>query len=210
MTPLEAAISIKEAVKQRVPFYHSANKIPPNAERFGITRTPLQQTNRILEIKAVDTAVNLLRGNHNNPQSQGQRSPKNIIYYGALALASGYGNCNELSCGVAWHLNELMALGDVHALNFDFVCYPAADHVFVVINQACDGNGDFPVNFANWDANAVICDVWSDIACPAREYPARWKARMRNWSVLGMRINSDDPTKWADVVDLPKKSFLHG
>jgi hypothetical protein len=210
MTPLQAAITIKEDVKGRITHYKSANKSLPNPERYGTAMTPQQVSDRQLANKAVDVMVNQLRKNHNNPQSEANRSLKNIVYYGALALGVGYGNCLEVSCAVAWHLNEMLALGEVHFFNFDLVFYPKADHVFVVLNQASDQNGDYPTSFATWSADAIICDVWADIACPAREYPDRWRARMRNWSVLGTILSGNvDPTTWSNVVELPKKSFLH-
>jgi hypothetical protein len=210
LNALEAAITVKESVKQRITFYRSDNKKTPNPEAHGITLTAQQVSDRQQANQAVNTAVMNLRKNHNNPQVLQVKTLKNIMYYGALALAAGYGNCLEVSCAAAWSLNELLALGDLHVFNFDFVYYPqGADHVFVVLDENCDANGDFPTSFANWSANAVICDVWADIACPAQEYPVRWRARMQNWSIMGMTIGSANPTQWSNAVDLPKKSYLH-
>ena len=120
MTPLVAAITIKEAVKTRISHYKSANKVRPNPERYGgiptpdggkRPPTPQEIVERLTANKTIDFTVNQLRVNHNNPQNPANRSLKNVVYYGALALGAGYGNCLEVSCAVAWHLNEMLNSG---------------------------------------------------------------------------------------------------
>ena len=120
-------------------------------------------------------------------------------------MGAGYGNCLEVSCAAIWCLHE------VGYFWYDMVYYPAgADHIFVVLHQRVGADGVYPTDFANWDAEAVVCDVWADIACPAQEYATRWRARMNNWNIMGITIGMDRPTNptWLDCVDLPKKSYL--
>lgn len=106
----------------------------------------------------------------------------------------------------AWAINEQ------GRFNYDLVYYPGVggDHIFVAIGQTSDAAGNYPTNFAAWDANAAICDVWADIACPAQEYAKRWRDRMGNWRVMGITIANLLPTNpvWYDVVDLPKSTYL--
>ncbi len=135
----------------------------------------------------------------------GEATLENVVLYGAFAVAAGYGNCLEMACACAWHLN---AQG---RFNYDLVYYPAhGDHIFLVIGQPTDANGDFPDDITTWDANAVICDAWADIACPAVQYPARWRARMQNWQIMGFSLANSLPTQgvWYDLVDRPKRSYF--
>ena len=88
--------------------------------------------------------------------------------------------------------------------------YPEADHYFATLGQAPNSYGYFPRNFADWNSDAVICDAWADIACPAREYPARWRARMQNWEIMHLDIALRSPLtpQWYDVVDQAKAALV--
>ncbi|HSU31477.1 MAG TPA: hypothetical protein VLJ11_09590 [Bryobacteraceae bacterium] len=198
MTPLEQAIKAKEAVKARMPLNHSDNKkIRQDLSGF----TPQQRMQNAANIKATLDSV---RSHHRFP-GPGKATAQNVIYYGAFAIASSYGNCLEMSCAAAWALNE------EGKFNYDLVYYPVGgDHIFVAVGQTADAGGNYPSSFAAWDANAAICDVWADIACPAQEYPKRWRDRMNNWRIMGITIANLLPTDaiWINVVDLAKKSYL--
>lgn len=198
MTALEQAIKAKEAVKSRMPLNHSDNKkIRQDLSQF----TPEQRMQNALSIKST---LDSMRSHHRFP-GPGRATAKNVIYYGAFAIAAGYGNCLEMSCATAWALNE------EGRFNYDLVYYPeGGDHIFVAIGQTADGGGRYPDSFAGWDADAAICDVWADIACPAQEYARRWRERMNNWRIMGITIANLLPTHttWINVVDLPKKSYL--
>ena len=117
--------------------------------------------------------------------------------YGAAVLGSGHGNCYEQSCAVAWHL-EMNGSPEYALMRYRYV-----DHMFVVLGQQ---PGVYPDEFEQWSADAAICDPWADIACLAREYPQRWRARMSNWQIMGLAIISDSPrySSWYDLVDRPK------
>jgi hypothetical protein len=198
MTPLEQAIKAKETVKNRMPLNHSDNKkIRQDLSGF----TPEQ---RMQNAKNIKETLDSMRSHHRFP-GPGKATAQNVIYYGAFAIAASYGNCLEMSCAAAWALNE------DGQFNYDLVYYPAGgDHIFVAVGQTADAGGNHPTSFAAWDGNAAICDVWSDIACPAQEYPRRWRERMNNWRIMGITIANLLPTDaiWMNVVDLPKKTYL--
>ncbi|HBY63615.1 MAG TPA: hypothetical protein DEH78_27635 [Solibacterales bacterium] len=198
MTPLMQAIQAKEAVKARMPLTHSDNK----KIRQDLSQLPVMQ--RMQNNAATKETVDKVRGHHRFPQA-GKATITDVVIYGAFAIAAGYGNCLEMSCASAWAINE------EGRFNYDLVYYPVGgDHIFVAIGQPSDPNGDYPADFSHWDADAAVCDVWADIACPAREYARRWRERMNNWRIMGLTIANLLPTDdiWINVVDRPKKSFL--
>jgi hypothetical protein len=198
LTPLELAITAKETVKSRMPLNHSDNK----KIRQDYSTLPTQQRmQNNLELK---NTLDSMRGHHRFP-GPGKATAKNVICYGAFAISAGYGNCLEMACAAAWALNEDGIFG------YDLVYYPAgADHIFVALGQTRDNGGNYPTSFAAWDPNAAICDVWADIACPAQEYPRRWRERMNNWRIMGLTIANFLPTDaiWMNCVDLAKKTYL--
>lgn len=197
-TPLEQAIVTKEYVKGRMPLDHSDNK----AVRQDLSTVSTQS--RLQNRQTLKETLDKMRGHHRFP-GPGQATPANVLLYGAFAIAAGYGNCLEMACASAWYIN------DTGRFNYDLVYYTqGGDHIFVAIGQRSGPNGAYPSDFGQWDADAAICDVWADIACPARDYPARWRARMMNWRIMGLTIGNRLPTEsmWADVVDNPKGSYL--
>lgn len=198
MSNLIDAITTLQYVKGRMPLDHSDNK----AIRQDKSTLPTQQ--RLEKRVFLKNMLDSMRSHHRFP-GPGKATPVNVINYGAYAIASGYGNCLEMACAAAWFINQQ------GRFNYDLVYYPEhGDHIFVVIGHASDGNGNYPTNFTDWDENAAICDVWADIACPARDYPERWKARMQNWRIMGLTIANRLPTEsiWVDVVNHAKKSYL--
>ena len=117
--------------------------------------------------------------------------------YGAAVLTLGLGNCYEQACAAAWYL-------ETHGgAEYALMHYSHNDHVFLALGQP---RGVYPDQFKQWSADAAICDPWADIACPAREYSQRWRARMSNWQVMGLTIAFDSPRSgsWYDLVDEPK------
>ena len=135
MTPLEQAIKAKETVKSRMPLNHSDNK---KIRQDLSTFTPQQRMQNTVSIKAT---VDSVRSHHRFP-GPGRATAKNVIYYGAFAIAAGYGNCLEMSCATAWALNE------EGRFNYDLVYYPAGgDHIFVAIGQDSDADGNYPTSF---------------------------------------------------------------
>ena len=131
-------------------------------------------------------------------------TPANSMKFGALALAAKLGNCGELALACSWYLRWQPASPD-HSI----VCYP--DHEFVVLGQPADRDAAFPRKFSKWKSHAVVLDAWADIACPAREYPARWRARMANWDQLHLNINHQSPLsrQWYELVNQHKACLMH-
>lgn len=196
MSNLTDGITAVQHVKARM---KSNNK----AIRPDLSNKPLHE--RYADQMALQNIFDNQLRTHPRFPKRGQATLADVVLYGAFTIAAGYGNCLEMSCACAWHLNNQ------GRFNYDLVYYPGyGDHIFLVIGQHSDANGDFPDDFANWDADAVICDAWADIACPAREYPARWRARMSNWKIMGMSLANKLPTEaaWSDLVDHPKRSYF--
>ncbi|GAA5157741.1 hypothetical protein [Viridibacterium curvum] len=209
MSNLVQALTTLQYVKGRMPLDSSDNK---STRPDLIAQDPQSQQDRRDRQQAKKNKVDSIRAHHRCPARPQDATPKNVVLYGAFAIAAGAGNCLEMSCASVWYLNES------GRFNYDMVYYPGhnapgqgvRDHIFVAIGQTSDGNGDFPTDFNAWDPDAAICDVWADIACPARDYPARWRARMSNWRYSGLLIANRLPTDdmWSNLVDLPKKSYL--
>jgi hypothetical protein len=208
MSNVDRAVAALTYVKSRISLASSDNKgirqdrLPSDAQS--------QNAHANQHLKRKDT-LDKVRSHHRFPGA-GKATAQNVVYYGAFALAAGAGNCLEMACGTVWYLNEQ------GRFDYDMVYYPGTnqkgqgvrDHIFVVIGQNSDNNGDFPSDFGAWGADAAICDVWADVACPARDYAARWRARMNDWNTNGVVIVNFPPTHnmWMNVVDLPKKSYL--
>ncbi len=160
--------------------------------------------------------INQIRANKYNPQVAAH-TRKNLIAYGRAVAKTGAGNCLEFSCGVA-HFVDTMKKKDRPA--FDLVYLGGQhDHVFVVLGQSPpDHQGKYPLDFANWDADAAVCDAWADIACLARDFADRWKQRMRNWKSANLQlakvgagfVDATDPS-WLDAMDdADKLSYTFG
>lgn len=208
MSNLILAVSALQYVKGRIPLNRSDNKAIMPELTAPDAQSQYERSQRRAEIKRT---LDNMRTHHRFP-GPGKATPKNVIYYGAFALAVGAGNCLEYSCATAWYLNEQGRFG------YDLVYYSGnvgvgqgvRDHIFVAIGQGSDGSGDFPTDFGGWSPDAAICDVWADIACPAPDYPARWRARMSNWRNSGILLANRLPTDdmWMNLVDSPKKSYL--
>lgn len=198
MSNLTDAITTLQYVKGRMPLDHSDNKA------IRQDKSTLPTLERLEKRAFLKDTLNNMRSHHRFP-GPGKATPVNVNNYGAFAIAAGYGNCLEMACAAAWYINQQ------GRFNYDLVYYSfGGDHIFVAIGQTADSNGKHPTNFSAWDEDAAICDVWADIACPARDYPERWRARMSNWKIMGLTIANLLPTDgiWSDVVDNPKSSYL--
>ena len=136
---------------------------------------------------------------------QSRRCLEGKIAYGAAVLAAGVGNCGELASACGWYLYTQHC-----CRGFSIVTYPKGDHSFVALGQDVHSSGYFPPRFADWNQDAVICDPWADIACLARDYPARWRARMSNWQIMHRDINGKRPLSpcWYNMVDRSKAELF--
>ncbi|WP_438033832.1 hypothetical protein [Sorangium sp. So ce204] len=122
-----------------------------------------------------------------------------IRAFGARVGQAKVGNCLELSALAIWLLSrpeeahgakvDMVRLGKrlPTADNGDFT---SGDHAFVVLNPPeADENGGYPGDFDDW-GEAVIIDPWANIACKARDFPERWKEKMRKWKRKGKEIDT--------------------
>ncbi|WP_437547133.1 hypothetical protein WME97_44400 [Sorangium sp. So ce367] len=119
--------------------------------------------------------------------------------FGARVAQEKVGNCLELSALTIWLLShpdeapgaevDMVRLGKrlPTADNGDFA---SGDHAFVVLNPPkVDENGGYPGDFDDW-GEAIIIDPWANIACKARDFPERWKEKMRKWKRKGKEIDT--------------------
>ena len=129
-------------------------------------------------------------------------SAQGVLDAAAYFSAARIGGCGELGAAAARYLHS-QSIKDFCLVHYPL---PGDDHLFIAIGQPADQNGGVPRRFIDWDAEAAICDVWADIACPARNYPVRWRARMDNWQIMHQDINLQQPwsLQWYHLVHQPK------
>jgi len=207
-TPLEIAITLKEQVKQQIPILgRSDNKMI--RRDLMPDQSPEAQTQVTLRRQGVTQGVQNIRTHRRNRlPTPSQARGQDIIAYGAAVLTAGYGNCFEVTCAASYYMSQRPDRG----VGSDLVTYTGGgDHVFLAIGQPMQGSdGYYPQSFAHWAEDAAICDAWADMACLARSYPERWRARMENWRIMGIQIGNSLPTDaiWANLVEQPKRSFF--
>jgi hypothetical protein len=100
------------------------------------------------------------------------------------------GNCEELS----WLAFKYIYEHRVRPVDLVEVEDPGG-HGFVVVGQTTGpsaGDHTYPKSFAEWDDTAWICDPWANIACPARNYEAQWRLKMRKWQRVGKKLFGPD------------------
>jgi hypothetical protein len=105
---------------------------------------------------------------------------------------------------------------------FDLVYLaPPGDHIFIVIGESADASGKYPRSFGAWTDQAVVCDPWAKLACPAREYPRRWQEKLDKWGARGLELSrmSDTGGGWLKAtnsfwyeapIEHDKLSYTHG
>lgn len=123
-----------------------------------------------------------------------------VLHYGRHVMGVKAGNCFEQCSAAAVHLAwqlrdgahrfELVTLGD------------PGDHIFIAIDQQRSG-AKFLKDFASWDANAVVCDPWAKIACPARDYPDEWQEKLDKWADRRLELSypKGDRPGWKKAND---------
>ncbi|WP_437905432.1 hypothetical protein WME95_45245 [Sorangium sp. So ce327] len=122
-----------------------------------------------------------------------------VLAFGARVAQAKVGNCLELSALAVWLLSRPK---EAHGAKVDMVRlgkrlptadsgdFASGDHVFVVLNPPeADENGGYPGDFDDW-GEAIIIDPWANIACKARDFPARWQEKMRKWARKGKEIDT--------------------
>ncbi len=212
MSNLTNAVKALHHVRSRVGGYASDNKKfrdydwenPTVSAEDGATayRRHIEHANK-------SNAIGDLRSHAKNP-ANATHSKNNITAYGSAVLSAKVGNCLELSCAAASHLGHGLFSPSWDLVKLD----GGSDHIFVVVgppDPAADGA--YPQNFATWPADAAVCDVWADIACPVRDFPARWRARIDNWHIMSLQLPGmvghgfASAAAWRDAIDSPKISY---
>ena len=184
MTPLYSAVATLDFVRAR--HIQSSNKYP-HLERSSLNLRALQAQQK----RWVDT----LDAVRDRVQTSRFRGHQILLHHARETLAARVGNCGELTAVCIWYLLKR------GSQNFCYATFPEDDHAFVALGQPHDIHGNLPRNFADWHPDAAVCDAWADIACAARDYPARWRARMNNWHIMHLDVDGEDPHS-ADLYNL--------
>ena len=85
-------------------------------------------------------------------------------------------------------------------------------HIATVVGKLPDQS--LPKDMTKWPADLSICDPWLNVACLAKDYPARFKEKMQKWSKDEKRIRVNDdwllPNEpaWMSVIN-DKKTLWH-
>ncbi len=95
----------------------------------------------------------------------------NLHDYVDSIMKAQFGNCLEASYLVC---DYLIRAGLLASQDFNIVSLWPDDHIFVVLHQNADEEGQFPFNFSHWNENAVIIDAWMGICVAARHFPEVW------------------------------------
>lgn len=123
-----------------------------------------------------------------------------MVAYGRQVMIHKAGNCLE-QCAAAC----LYLAGSSEHPQFRLVrLNPPADHIFIVLGQAPDGEGFFPDDFANWSANAVVVDPWVSLCCKAQDYPMWWKMKLDVMAAGGEELAGSGG--WAKANDASWKN----
>jgi hypothetical protein len=110
------------------------------------------------------------------------------------------GNCYEQSILAYSYLQDNLGMIEII---LDIVSLkPPGNHNIVAINQPRNSEGIYPKDFSDWGEDAFVVDPWAKIACPAREYPSKWVAKMTKWAARGLKVNDESPLKtdWVNSI----------
>lgn len=97
---------------------------------------------------------------------------------------------------------ELVNIGLQYAYNKGWATQGVgtATHVFIAVGPLATSS-ELPDAFEQWPEQIAICDPWTNISCPAREYPLRFREKMSKWSQAGKQVFIDDSKTWVDPCD---------
>lgn len=128
-----------------------------------------------------------------------------LVDYGRQVMKFQAGNCLEQCAAACLYLAGRKESPPFYVVRLK----PPADHVFVVIGQAPAGDGAFPDDFAQWDAQAVIVDPWVSICCKARDYPALWKLKLDVMGAAGEELAASTGWQRADSAQWKNAPTAH-
>jgi hypothetical protein len=175
---LDLAEAAKKEARRRIKPYKSDNKLHPGKARDRDKRDPMAYYKWKQDKQAAMARLKKSAPKRGSPM-------KDVIAYGDAAAREGVGNCFELSsivCSILASQPNPPALFDVVDLA------PPGDHAFVVIGQPVGEDGKYPMDFRDWNEDAIICDPWMNIHCRARDYPARWGETLQRWEEHGKQL----------------------
>jgi hypothetical protein len=198
-------MSLLQLAEDAVAFARAATPMGSNNKTYGQSApVPLnKQAKNTPEKKAERyTIVNALK----NVMPLPNCDMNQVIAHGHRVLKARAGNCMD-QCSAAlihitWQLKGNPTPVDIVWLS------PPGDHIFIAMGQPREGRV-YPADFADWNAEAVICDPWAKIACMAHDYPDRWEAKMQKWLDRTMAVSGGNPkTITKEVVLRDKLSYM--
>lgn len=202
MTYLERAYATLQRVRDRLGQDTASNKPTARPDGGDPMADELARIQRRMKSQTLDNFRAAYGFPTRAPASRGA-----ILSYGnKVRKHAEIANCMELACAAAVEIDR-----GLRSPPWDLVTIGAGDHVFTIVGRAPVAGDQYPAQFGDWPADVAVCDVWADIACPARDFPARWRARMGNWHIMHRQIGTGagpvDAESWSDMVDGPKRSF---
>lgn len=119
----------------------------------------------------------------------------NAPNYSEIVLKTGAGNCDQMA---------KVAVDTINVSGGNARIAQVPGHTFAIVGGPPGSPRSQGFTGPEW-ADAWVVDPWAGITCPAVDYPARFKARMQEWSHSGRRIlisNGKTPPQsvWSDPM----------
>ena len=108
----------------------------------------------------------------------------------------------------AHYCGDLARAVSHHARTLGQVARPVGTepyHGFALVGEHAHSEA-LPPSMSDWPAHLTVCDAWAGIACPAADYPQRFRETMAQWAADGVmvRLNTTwvapDSAQWIDKV----------
>ncbi|MGY2376751.1 hypothetical protein ACW9IB_19815 [Pseudomonas sp. SDO524_S393] len=151
-------------------------------------------------IRSANQQVPGLPGEHLRNQSASETvgwlyTRTNAPNYSEIVLKTGAGNCDQMA---------KVAVDTINVSGGHARIAQVPGHTFAVVGGPPGHPRSRGFAGPEW-ADAWVVDPWAGITCPARDYPARFKQRMQEWSQSGRRILVSDgktpaQSVWSDPM----------
>lgn len=120
----------------------------------------------------------------------------NAPNYSEIVLKTGAGNCDQMA---------KVAVDTINASGGSARIAQVKGHTFGIVGGPPGYSRSKGFTGPEW-ADAWVVDPWAGITCKASDYPARFKARMQEWSQEGRRILISDgqlppSSVWSDPME---------
>lgn len=120
----------------------------------------------------------------------------NAPNYSEIVLKTGAGNCDQMA---------KVAVDTINASGGNARIAQVKGHTFGIVGGPPGYSKSKGFTGPEW-ADAWVVDPWAGITCKASDYPARFKARMQEWSQQGRLIlisNGETPPRsvWSDPME---------